>query len=193
VLSRFAGIRPLVKAGGSNTAKLSRDFAIRDDVPGLFTIAGGKWTTYRAMAEACVDRAAAFAGLPEMPCGTKQLSLHGYTQAAAELGALSVYGTDAREIQKIGEAVPALATPLDEALPYTGAEVLWAVRAEMARRVDDVLARRTRALFLNANAAVRMAPRVAKLMAAELGRDDAWEREQVLALQALARGYGATA
>ena len=66
-----------VKAGGGSTAKLSRDFAIRDDQPGMLSIAGGKWTTYRAMAEACVDRAAAIAKLPEMPCGTKELSLHG--------------------------------------------------------------------------------------------------------------------
>jgi len=179
VLSTFAGIRPLVKAGGGKTSKLSRDFSIRDDQPGLLTVAGGKWTTYRAMAEACVNRAAAIAKLPAMPCPTKELSLHGYHLNAAEFGDLAGYGSDAPEIRRLVENDPVLGERLHPDLPYIAAEVVWAAREEMARSVEDVLARRTRALVLNAKAATAMAPRVAELLARELGRDANWAREQV--------------
>lgn len=166
VLATFAGVRPLVKAGGGSTAKLSRDFAIRDDQPGMLTIAGGKWTTYRAMAEACVDRAAAIAKLPEMPCGTKELSLHGYHLEAAQFGDLAGYGSDAIEIRKLVENDPSLGEKLHPALPYIAAEVVWAVREEMARTVDDVLSRRLRATFLNEKAAREMTPKVEQVLTA---------------------------
>ncbi len=189
VLSTFAGVRPLVKAGDGKTAALSRDYAIRVDEPGLVTITGGKWTTYRNMAEHCVDRAAAEAGLPRRQCVTRDLHIHGYDPEAS--GPLAVYGTDAREIRQLMDADHALRLPLHPALPVLGAEVVWAVRAEMARTVEDVLARRTRALFLNARAAVEMAPRVADLMARELGKDAAWVESQVKAFAELAKGYSA--
>lgn len=176
VLSTFAGVRPLVRGSGS-TAQLSRDFALRVDAPGLITITGGKWTTYRSMAEACVDRAARLAGLPMRPCVTRHLRIHGYETGGA--GPLAVYGSDAAEVGRIATSDTALAVQLHPALPYTGAEVVWAARAEMARTVEDVLARRTRALFLNARAALEMAPRVAELLARELGRDGAWATSQV--------------
>lgn len=193
VLSTFAGIRPLVKAGGTNTSKLSRDFTLREDTPGMITIVGGKWTTYRAMAEACVTRAAKLASLPEMPCGTAALSIHGYTTTASDFGRLAMYGSDAPAIQQLEQSEPELANVLHPALPYTAAEVVWAVRSEMARTVEDVLARRTRALFLNANAAVEMAPAVAKRIALELRHDGAWVEDQLRAFQSLACGYGAKA
>jgi glycerol-3-phosphate dehydrogenase len=176
VLSTFAGVRPLVRGSGS-TAQLSRDFALRVDAPGLITITGGKWTTYRAMAEACVDRAARLGGLPQRKCVTRNLRIHGYEAGAA--GPVTVYGSDADSIRRIAEADPQLAAPLHPALPYTGAEVVWAARAEMARTVEDVLARRTRALFLNARAAMEMAPRIVELLALELGRNAAWLQEQL--------------
>ncbi|MFO0851497.1 MAG: glycerol-3-phosphate dehydrogenase/oxidase [Gemmataceae bacterium] len=189
ILSTFAGIRPLVKAGGKGTAELSRDYLLRADQPGLLTITGGKWTTYRSMAEACVTEAARLAGLPPRPCPTRQLRLHGYHPDPADLGGLAVYGSDATEIRRLTDDNPSLATRLHPMLPYTGAEVVWATRSEMARTVADVLARRTRALVLNAKAAVEMAPRVAGLMARELGRDPEWESAQVRAFGELARGY----
>jgi glycerol-3-phosphate dehydrogenase len=190
VLSVFVGIRPLVKAGGgSNTAALSRDHTIHIDSSGLLSVAGGKWTTYRNMAEDCVDQAATLARLPEKPCITRSLNIHGYHQHAEQFGPLAIYGGDASDIQDLIQADPSLAMPLHSALPYCGAEVIWATRFEMARMVEDVLARRTRALFLNARAAVEMAPRVAKLMAQELQRDRAWEIEQVRAFQQLAQCY----
>jgi glycerol-3-phosphate dehydrogenase len=189
VLSAFAGVRPLVKAGGRHTASLARDHAIRTDAPGLLTITGGKWTTYRSMAEQCVNRAATLAGLPRRPCHTHELRIHGYHESPADLGELAVYGSDATAIRSLMDNESALAERLHPALPYRAAEVVWAVRAEMARTVSDVLARRTRALFLNATAAVEMAPRVAELLARELGRDAAWDADQVRAFGELARGY----
>jgi len=190
VLSVFVGIRPLVKAGaGTKTAALSRDHTIHIDSSGLLTIAGGKWTTYRHMAEDCVDHAATLARLPEKPCVTKNLNVHGFHRQAANFGALSVYGSDALLIQDVMRADESLEAPLHAALPYTAAEVVWAARVEMARSVEDVLARRTRALFLNARAAIEMAPETARLLARELGRDAAWQARQVDAFRTLAAGY----
>lgn len=167
VLSTFAGIRPLVQAGGGNTSQLGRDHAIRLDQPGMVTITGGKWTTYRSMAEACVDIAAERGGLPRRPSVTRDLKLHGH--AAPSPDPLGVYGSDAEGIRAIMAADGTLAERLHPALPYCGAEVVWAVRHEMARTAEDVLARRLRARFLNAAAADGIAPRVAELVARERG------------------------
>lgn len=190
VLSVFAGVRPLVRTGDSRlTAALSRDHTIHIDPSGLLTTAGGKWTTYRHMAEDTVDQAVDFARLPERACITKDLRVHGFQEQAEAPGALSLYGSDASWIREIERAEPSLASPLDRALPCTGSQVVWAARMEFARTVEDVLARRCRALFLNAAAATRMAPAVAALMARELGRDDEWQRRQVAQFEALAQGY----
>jgi len=189
VLSAFAGIRPLVRAGGSSTAALARDHTIRVDAPGLMTITGGKWTTYRRMAEDCVNRAATLAGLPKQECRTRDLPIHGFDPDAGRFGELAVYGSDAPAIRVLADVDKKLAENLHPALPYIAAEVIWSVRTELARTVADVLARRTRALFLNAAAAVEMAPRVAGLMARELGRDSAWTAAQVRAFTELAAGY----
>ena len=190
VLSVFVGVRPLVRAqSGANTASLSRDHTIHIDPSGLLTIAGGKWTTYRHMAEDCVDHAATLAELPERPCVTRNLNVHGFHRQADNFGALSVYGSDALLIQDLIRAEPSLETPLHPALPYCAAEVVWAARVEMARTVEDVLARRTRALFLNARAAIAMAPETARLLARELGRDEVWQNGQIDAFRALAAGY----
>jgi glycerol-3-phosphate dehydrogenase len=193
VLSVFAGIRPLVGAtgvaSGVRTAALSRDHVIQIDRSGLITICGGKWTTYRHMAEDCVDQAATLAQLPEKPCVTHHLRIHGFHEAAKELGALAVYGSDACEIRKLIEVDAKLAEPLHVALPCIKAEVVWAARHEMARTVEDVLARRMRALFLNARAALDMAPAVANLMASELGWDDATKTKQLAAFREVASNY----
>jgi len=190
VLSVFAGIRPLVKSvEASNTAALSRDHTIHIDSSGLLTIAGGKWTTYRNMAEDCVNQAATLARLPEKPCVTKDLNIHGFHRQAEKFGSLRMYGSDALAIQDLIHSDPSRGEPLHSALPYCGAEVIWSTRAEMARTVEDMLARRTRALFLNARAAIEMAPRVAELMAKELERDDDWQSEQIRLFEELAKGY----
>jgi glycerol-3-phosphate dehydrogenase len=195
VLSVFAGIRPLVRASGvAGTAALSRDHVIQIDHSGLVTICGGKWTTYRRMAEDCVDQAATLAQLPEKPCVTHHLHIHGFRDAAEQFASLAVsgltvYGSDADEIRKLIQADARLGEPLHTALPYVKAEVIWAVRNEMARTVEDVLARRTRALFLNARAAQEMAPVVAELMAPELGWDEGARAKQLAAFRAVAANY----
>ncbi len=190
VLSVFAGIRPLVRNNGvAGTAALARDHVVNIDRSGLVTICGGKWTTYRHMAEDCVDQAATLAQLPEKPCVTHHLHIHGFHEAAKTLGSLAVYGSDATEIRKLIAADPALGERLQEALPYLKAEVIWAARHEMARTVEDVLARRTRALFLNARAALAIAPAVADLMASELGWDEATRRNQLAAFREVASNY----
>jgi glycerol-3-phosphate dehydrogenase len=190
VLSVFVGIRPLVKGGDSKlTAALSRDHTIHIDSSGLLTTTGGKWTTYRNMAEHTVDQAADLARLDERPCATRTLNVHGFHTSADRFGPLRVYGSDALEIQELTQKTSALGEPIHKELPYTGAEVVWAARHEMARTVEDVLARRTRALFLNARAAAAMAPEVARLMAAELGWDGAKQATEVATFTELAKGY----
>jgi glycerol-3-phosphate dehydrogenase len=190
ILSVFTGIRPLVRAGDArNTAALSRDHTIHTDQSGLITITGGKWTTYRHMAEDCVNQAAMLARLPENPCGTRHLNLHGFDANAERFGHLSVYGSDAPAIQAMIQADPGLGEPLDSALPYVGAEAVWAARYEMARNVEDILARRTRALFLNAKAAVRMAPRVAQLLAREFGYREQWQTAQIKSFRELSTRF----
>jgi glycerol-3-phosphate dehydrogenase len=190
VLSVFAGIRPLVKSSdAANTAALSRDHTIHIEKSGLVTIAGGKWTTYRRMAEDCVNQAAMLAELPDQPCITHNLHIHGFHSDARRFGHRYVYGSDAPAVEALMQMDPELAKPLHPALLYTGAEVVWAVRYEMARTVEDVLARRTRALFLNARAALSMAPCVAEMMARELKYDDAWKSRQLQAFQETAKNY----
>lgn len=180
ILSVFTGIRPLVKAGdAASTAALSRDHTIHISASGLLTIAGGKWTTYRKMAEDAVDHAIVLGHLPERPCITRELHLHGFHQHAANFGELSYYGSDALLVQQLIQQDPELGIPLHPDLPIVGAQVVWAARREMARTVEDVLARRTRALFLNAKAARAMAPETARLLAQELGQDHAWQQQQL--------------
>jgi len=190
VLSVFSGIRPLVKSSDiGNTAALSRDHTIHIEKSGLITIAGGKWTTYRGMAEDCVNQAATLAQLPEKACITQRLNIHGFHGNARRFGPRYVYGSDAPGVEALMQADPELAKRLHPALPYTGAEVIWAVRFEMARTVEDVLARRTRALFLNAKAALAMSPCVAELMAREFNCDAAWKAQQLQAFEEIARHY----
>jgi glycerol-3-phosphate dehydrogenase len=188
VLSVFAGLRPLVKSGkGKNTSALPRDHTIHIDAGGLLTITGGKWTTYRRMAEDSINRAVTLAGLPKKPSVTERLKIHAYQDRAGEFGELELYGSDAPKVRELIDASGA--ERLHPALPYREGEVIWAARSEMARTVEDVLARRTRSLMLNARAAIHMAPRVAELMAEELERDEAWKADQVRVFTELARGY----
>ncbi len=190
VLSMFAGLRPLVSMGDSeNTAAISRDHTIHISSSGLVTVTGGKWTTYRKMAEDTVDQAAVVAQLDERPCATQDLNIHGYHRNAKQFGDLAVYGSDALAIREIQRRDPVLAEQLHPRLKPTVAEVVWAVRHEMARTVEDFLSRRTRSLLLDARTSMAMAPRVAEVMAAELGHDANWQDAQVQAYTDLARKY----
>ncbi|MGC2404086.1 MAG: glycerol-3-phosphate dehydrogenase/oxidase [Acidobacteriaceae bacterium] len=191
VLSVYVGIRPLVKASSAatKTSSLSRDHTIHIDNSGLLTIVGGKWTTYRHMAEDCVDHAITLGELADVPSRTHDLRIHGYKQDVDSLNSLGVYGADADAILAMAAADARLGERLHPALPYIAAEVVWGVREEMARTLDDVLSRRTRALFLNAKAAIEMAPAVAKIMAHQLDRGQDWIDEQFRQFQDLASKY----
>jgi glycerol-3-phosphate dehydrogenase len=190
VLSVFAGIRPLVKADrSSNTAALSRDHTIRVDRHGLLTITGGKWTTYRNMAEDAVDQAATLAKLPACKCRTKALRIHGWREGADPADPLAVYGSDADAIRALQRTNHGLSARLHPDLPYTAAEVVWAIQNEMARTVEDVLSRRTRALLINAKAAQASAQSVAECLAKQLGRDASWRAAAGEAFRELAEGY----
>jgi len=193
ILSVFAGLRPLVRGGDAvHTASLSRDHTLLVSAAGLVTITGGKWTTYRKMAEDTVTSAARLAGLEERPSRTAGLPIHGWLAELAAAGDWPMYGADAAALEELCTARPALRRLLHPRLPYRLAEVVWGVHHEWALSVEDVLSRRTRALILDARAAMEAAPAVANLMATELGRDEAWQAAEVAAFCALAEGYLST-
>jgi glycerol-3-phosphate dehydrogenase len=192
IRSTFAGLRPLFRGRHvvDSTAKLSREHAVIVSDSRLITVTGGKWTTYRRMASDAVDHAARVGALPVRPSTTADLPLHGW-EAGPDHGdgALSVYGSDAPRLRALAGENPDWNQPLSASLPYRAVEVIWAVRHEAARSVEDVLARRTRALFLDARASLEAAPRVAALLGAELHRDQAWQDRQVASFRELAEAY----
>lgn len=185
VLSIFAGLRPLVKSGDdSNTAAISRDHTILVSNSGLITVTGGKWTTYRKMAEDVIDQAEMVSGVDQKRCETETLQVHGWSREVIPETNLRSYGSDAAKIRALG-----MTEKIHPALNLSVAEVVWHVREEMARTVEDVLSRRSRCLLLNSRASIEAAPRVAEIMAKELGRDASWIAAQVEAYEKLARGY----
>lgn len=193
VLSCYTGLRPLVKHSGSkSTAALSRDHTVLISPSGLVTITGGKWTTYRHMGEDALNHAEEVAGFEHRPSRTASLPLHGNV-ADSEIVAppehLAVYGSDRSEIEALGKTNPALLELVEPRLPYTLAEVYWAIDHEMARTVEDILARRTRALFLDSKAAIAAAPKVAQALAAKLDRRPDWIEQQLQSFQAVAQHY----
>ncbi|MDH3520086.1 MAG: glycerol-3-phosphate dehydrogenase/oxidase [Myxococcales bacterium] len=194
VLSVFAGLRPLVRAEpGAQTKAVSREHVVFVSNSGLVTILGGKWTTYRKMAEDTLSDAIQVGGLVARRCVTESLRLHGFMRrddaALPKDAILRTYGSDAGALEDLAHREESLRALLHPALPYRAVHVIWAVRHEMARSVEDVLARRTRSLLLDAHAAIEAAPGVAELMARELGRDATWVRTEVAAFRDLARGY----
>ncbi len=190
ILSVFAGLRPLVKTGKKgNTATISRDHMIFTSKSGLVTIAGGKWTTYRKMAEDVITKASLVGKLPPRDCITESLKLHGWQQGLQPQHHFSTYGTFGKEIKSLAKTKKEWKARLHPNLPYFAAEIVWAVREEMARTVEDVLSRRTRSLLLDAKASIEIAPKVAKLMAKELNKDKKWESSQVEEYTKLGRRY----
>ena len=188
VLSVYVGQRPLVKNektdGVGSTAAISRDHIIRISKAGLITITGGKWTTYRKMGEDGVDQAIKVGNLQKRPTRTPEMRLHGYSETVT--GAFTdVYGSDLAEIRRL----PGEKTKLHASLDITEAEVRWAARSELARTVEDVLSRRSRSLLLDARASIAAAPRVAAILADELGKETAWVDAQTQAYTQLASGY----
>lgn len=194
IRSMFAGLRPLVAAQSNtqSTASLSREHIIYMSDSGLITVIGGKWTTYRQMGEELINRAEQTGGLSRKPSITAGLRLHGSQKSSADsfaASSLRIYGSDAAKIEELSRSHAAFNSLLHPRLPYLAAEVIWAARHEMAVTVEDILARRTRALFLDAAAAIECAPVVARLMAGELNHSCEWEQQQVVQFQRLAVGY----
>lgn len=186
----FTGLRPLVKfPGKKNTAVMPRDHTVIVSPSNLVTITGGKWTTYRKMAKVAVDNALFVGKLVKRSCITESLALHGSCEVTDQNDPLSYYGADAPAVRKLTEENEAWKEKLHPDLPYIRAQVVWAVRYEMALTVEDALARRIRMLFLNARAAMECAPEVAEMMAKELGRDETWKQEQVNEFTEIAKGY----
>lgn len=190
ILSAWAGLRALVPSGsGENTAALSRDHGVSVSRRGLVTVTGGKWTTCRRVGQDVVDMAADAGGLSPAPSVTANLRLYGYTKRRDLRDPWRVYGSRADDVAGMGDGNPRLGRLMHPGLPYRLGQAAWAARHEMAVRVEDVLARRTRALFLNAKAAVAAAPEVARAMAVELGRGDDWVEAEVRSFRVLAEGF----
>lgn len=190
ILSAWAGLRGLAASGPEQeTAALSRGHSVNVSRRGLVTVTGGKWTTCREVAQDVVSKAADVGGLSRAQSVTAGLRLHGYCTRRDVLEPWRVYGTDAEAIRQLEARDARLKRLMHPSLPYRLSQAAWAAESEMAVQLDDVLARRTRALFLNARAAVAAAPAVARIMAHELGRGDDWVEEQVRSFNALARGY----
>lgn len=188
VLAVFTGLRPLAAPAGEGkkTKEISRGHKIIVSKGGLVTLTGGKWTTYRKMAEDVINVAAREAGLSVRPSVTAAMRIHGYQEGVDWSDPLYWYGSDRERINRLIDEEPDAANVISENLQVIKAQVVLAVREEMARTLEDVLARRIRALQLDVREAVRMAPGVAAVMAAELGKDRIWETEQVRAFTALA-------
>ncbi|MCF8364054.1 MAG: FAD-dependent oxidoreductase, partial [Prolixibacteraceae bacterium] len=191
VLSVFAGLRPLAKPEGDQkaTREISRGHKILISVTGLITIIGGKWTTYRKMAEDAIDKAVMLGGLSERECITKHLPVHGFRMDMDPYNdPLTPYGLDKEEILDLSEE-KGWEGWLSEKLQIRKSQVAWAIRREWVRTVEDVLARRTRALFLDARESVRIAPEVARLMARELGQNKKWVKAQLEQFNTIAKNY----
>ncbi|MCB0746151.1 MAG: glycerol-3-phosphate dehydrogenase/oxidase [Ignavibacteriales bacterium] len=190
ILSVFAGLRPLVKSGEvENTAAISRDHTLNISRSGLVTITGGKWTTYRKMAEDTIDQAILLARLDFEESVTKELRIHGYHSHADEFGNLEIYGSDAIAIQELLNEDDSYNEKLHPKFNTVIGEIIWAVRKEMARTVDDFLSRRTRILLMDAKASMESAPKVAKIMAKELGQDNVWVENQINEFNEIAKNY----
>lgn len=189
IRSVFAGLRPLVKGDAKSTAALPRDHLIQLSDSSLITITGGKWTTYRRMAEDTINIAIKNGMLDQRDCVTKQLKIHGWKESINFSEELYYYGADATAIRQLIHEDASLQTKIHELLPYIKAEIVWAVQQEMCMTVEDALARRTRALFLDACAAIESAPVVAALMAKEMHKDKKWQQDEIDNFKKIAMNY----
>lgn len=191
VLSMFAGLRPLAapKDKSEKTKEISRSHKIIVSDSGLITITGGKWTTYRRMAQDTMNKAIGLGKLPNIKCSTKDVLIHGSNGTVDKSQHLYIYGSDQKGIKALIKESPELGEKLHPRLEFTKAEVVWAVRNEMARTIEDVLARRVRVLFLDAKAAIEIAPLVATILAKELNKDDNWKQFQISNFLEIAKQY----
>ncbi|MFG4003789.1 glycerol-3-phosphate dehydrogenase/oxidase [Flavobacterium aquidurense] len=193
VLSVFAGLRPLAapEEEGKSTKEVSRSHKIIVSETGLITITGGKWTTYRKIAEDIINKAIKTGKLPEKSCITQHLLIHGnkLTTSLDRENHLYIYGSDIPKIIELQQNYPELKEKVHPDHEFTMAEIIWAIRYEMARTIDDILARRVRLLFLDARAAIQSSEKVARLLAKELGHNEAWVNKEILNFKKIAKGF----
>ena len=195
VLSIFAGLRPLIAPkvaendGSSQSASVSREHSIFFGSSGVCHITGGKWTTYRKMSEDVLEALINRGKLSRRPCETESLRLVGWQESEGNITMSSVYGSELEVLESLLSEMKDGETLLHPNLPYRRVEALYAARFELALTVDDVLARRTRALLLDARAAIEAAPTVAQILAEELHRDESWIKGQVKTFTELAQTY----
>lgn len=189
ILSVFAGLRPLAAnpENPHSTKEVSRRHKITLSPSGLLTIVGGKWTTYRRMAEETIDKAIASGFLTKRKCVTSDHPLT--TQTSNSVGRFRIYGDRSFEIEAMIHENPELGLPIDHSLPYTKAEIIWICKNEIPINIEDILARRTRALFLNAKVSLAIAAEVARLMAKEFDHDLKWENDQVESYRQVVKNY----
>ena len=190
ILSVFAGLRPLAADPDNphSTKEISRRHKIIVSKSHLISITGGKWTTYRRMAEETINRAIRNGMLEKRKCITEKFQLEAMPEDDAA-GRLKIYGKNAYEILEMKNGNPLLGSPINDSLPYTKAEIIWICRNEMPVMLEDLLSRRTRALILDAKASLEIAPAVASIMAGELGFDDRWIKDQVEKYSILVKKY----
>lgn len=188
VKSVFAGLRPLAASEdvGAATKEISRHHKVTVSTTGLVSILGGKWTTYRKMAEDLINTVQSVGGLPERTCTTQNLPIYGYDYNSDWTDPLHVYGTDIEKIKSLSRNGN---SSLSDEIHLTSNQIRWAVQEEMAQTVEDVLARRTRALFLNARESHRLAPEVATIMAKEMKKNNAWINNEIQHFQELSLRY----
>lgn len=190
VKSVFVGLRPLVKNGNAeDTSEISREHVIEVSKSGLISIAGGKWTTYRKMAEDVVDKATMVAVIPFVKSETEFLNIHGHQKQKSQKNPLNIYGTDAKLIKKLGEHNVDLLKPIHPNYPFIKAQIVWAIRYEDAKTIEDVLARRIRLLYLDAQASIESAEITGNMLQKELGKSDQWKEKQIHNFKKLAQQY----
>ena len=190
ILSVFAGLRPLASDPDNpqSTKEISRRHKIIVSKSGLITITGGKWTTYRCMAEETLDRAIREGLIEKKKCVTKEFLLDKIDGVDMD-NRLKIYGSGAVEIEALVREHPESGSRISEALPYTLAEIIWICRNEMVVNVEDIIARRTRSLLLDARESEKAAPLIAGIMARELGHDKSWITQQNEKISILVRNY----
>lgn len=191
VLSVYAGLRPLAapEEGGAKSKEISRSHKVTIAESHLISIIGGKWTTFRKMGEDTIEAFGKVKNVTLARSTSEAIRVHGFSNGTGVQGHMNIYGSDAPAIMAQIEKNPSLGEMLHPKYPHTIAEVVWMARHEMALKVEDVLARRMRMLFLDAAAALAMAPAVAKVLRRELARDEVWEQEQIKEFQQLANQY----
>lgn len=188
ICSVFSGLRPLVQpTHNTRSAKISRKHEILYSQSGIISIVGGKWTIYRLMGEDTINFAISKNLLPPSQSISQNLHLFGYTTNKIEYP-LNVYGSDIEKLREI-QAELYGNDKLHPNLPYYSAEVVYQIRFEMAKTVEDILARRTRALFLDARFALEAAQKVANIMAKETGQNEYWREKQIKQFHAFAKNY----